>query len=833
MRQKRVWPLGQESIGTNLGLNEGMTPPQQHPPTRSLAALQRRASDVGRARFDFVLRRPVWVLVGALLIVVALTPTLLWLRVDLSFAPLYSEDARQRRVAKEIEGEFGDLGSGMIGVLVESYDVLSNRTLRRTRALVANLQARPDIKRVLSAPTLSLPSSRLSQRPTEALCAGVQVERCRQRILGLSKMAPRVTRPVLTPSRNKTLIWIETNTGFFELLSRAEEVETVDRLAKEEFSTEDAQATLVGYSVVEVEYERLLWRSALSAAGLTVVAICLLLFLWTRRLRAVVGAFVGLALGLPVCFFAMAFFGWPVTLVTAALPTLLLMVGVADSVHFLSAYSAHRSIGHDSRQSVARAMSDLWLPCVLTTLTTVIGFVSLGVADLAIIREFGFAATVGVAAVHLFNLVCLPAFLVVFPFESTEKTPGGGPRNQMRTWVHGLHRRAGALSIVGAIALVGMAAAATQLETNQFFNRDVDKEHPLRSAQERLEVAFPGFLGPDVVIRRKDGAKVTSENALVAIQIVAEAIERAPEVTRVFAPTDIVDALSLDVAALDASEVEGQRPHKRVPPMVWPMALEALHETSDVPLLSKDLRAAVLLVRVNDIGTQNALTLIKRVEKISSAALPDEYAVQVGGRWVQAQTGMDQLVADLVRSFCLALALVLPFLWMAARRWSLFLLALLPNVAPLLGALGIMGLMGMPMRIGTAIVCAIALGIAVDDTLHFVHSIRKHAQTASVAGRKRAVEQALRTSGRALLATTFILVVGFLSLSLTELQVLRDLGRLGAATMVLAFVADVIWLPALWLWLPPTLSRSESQSGNKSPSPAPRRGRRPDVEGIL
>ena len=206
----------------------------------------------------------------------------------------------------------------------------------------------------------------------------------------------------------------------------------------------------------------------------------------------------------------------------------------------------------------------------------------------------------------------------------------------------------------------------------------------------------------------------------------------------------------------------------------------------------------MLMVRTTDLGTQKAAALITRVEQLSTKTLGEDYEVSVGGYWVQAQTGMRVLVADLFHSFCLAFVLILPFLWWGARSWRLLLLAVLPNVAPLVLVLGAMVVLNIPLRIGTAIVCAVALGIAVDDTIHLLHAFR--AGERQQASSTRTLAEIYRTTGATLLTTSLVLSVWFLSLSIAHLQVMTDMGVLGAIVMVAALVFDGLWLPALWSW---------------------------------
>jgi hypothetical protein len=149
------------------------------------------------------------------------------------------------------------------------------------------------------------------------------------------------------------------------------------------------------------------------------------------------------------------------------------------------------------------------------------------------------------------------------------------------------------------------------------------------------------------------------------------------------------------------------------------------------------------------------------------------------------------------------------------RDLRLFLVGLLPNVLPMSFALGFMALAGISLRIGTAMVLAIALGIAIDDTIHVLVRLRRESRAGRAPG--RAVEETCARTGRAVVATTLILVLGFATFVPSRLLALRDMGVVGMLTLAVALFADLALAPALFLLWP------ERQSKKRSSSRAPSR----------
>jgi hypothetical protein len=159
-------------------------------------------------------------------------------------------------------------------------------------------------------------------------------------------------------------------------------------------------------------------------------------------------------------------------------------------------------------------------------------------------------------------------------------------------------------------------------------------------------------------------------------------------------------------------------------------------------------------------------------------------------------------------SFATALLIVMPILWLILRDFRLFIAATLTNILPLAVPLAYMSIAGISLRIGTAVVLAIALGIVVDNTLHVVIRLRR--QIAEKGASLENVLVAMRSTGRAVIYTTFAMVGGFLSMMSNQLLAIRDMGIVAAVTFMAAMLADLLLLPALSVFLSDDKLKSEN-----------------------
>jgi predicted RND superfamily exporter protein len=222
-----------------------------------------------------------------------------------------------------------------------------------------------------------------------------------------------------------------------------------------------------------------------------------------------------------------------------------------------------------------------------------------------------------------------------------------------------------------------------------------------------------------------------------------------------------------------------------------PMALQ-LRE-----LVDAEGRRASLIVRTADMGTTRARAFHDWLLATAARELGPEYRVDVVGQWWLAQEGMSHILDDLFRSLLSSGLVILPLMWLLLRDRALFLASLLPNVLPVLAALCFMALAGISLRIGTAMILAGSLGIAFDDSIHFMLRLKREARGAGTP--LQAVGTTIAHTGKAVALTTLVLLAGFLSMCFSELHAIRDMGIVSMVAFVAGFLADLYLAPAVFV----------------------------------
>ncbi|MDJ0852126.1 MAG: efflux RND transporter permease subunit [Myxococcota bacterium] len=562
----------------------------------------------------------------------------------------------------------------------------------------------------------------------------------------------------------------------------------------------DFELHLSGSPVFLVEFQKAMQRDMARFASLAVLMIAVCLGALFRRTAAVILPLVTVLLSLASTLGIMAWSGTPLTLPTQILPSFLLAVGIGGSVHILAIFYQARRRGDSREDAIAFALGHSGLAVVMTSITTAGGLLSFAAAELRPIGHFGIFAPVGVMMALLFTVVLLPALIAVFP--TRQERPGvgvGGPALSQRLLLRAgdfATRRAGLVAGSWVLLLVAAAVGTTRVHLSHDPVSWWPPGHPIRMAQELVNDEFAGSLFIELLV------ETGAENGLHEPEFL-RAVEDLQTDAEALRDGDLYVGKSMslaDVVKEIHQALNENRPEARVLPDDRRLVAQELllFENSG----SDDLEDFVdplfqtgrVTFKLPFLDATRYPAFLRRVEERAAALL--------GGADFQL-TGMGTLITHtiyavmhtMVRSYLLALMLVMPLLVLLIGNLRLGLTAIIPNLAPIVMALGLMGWAGIGLDTFTLLIGCIAIGLAVDDTIHFMHNFRRY--YAASGDVHRAVRQTLETTGQALLFTSLVLSLGFLLYTLAEMQVLLHFGFLTAFTIIMAFLADVLLAPAL------------------------------------
>jgi uncharacterized protein len=485
-----------------------------------------------------------------------------------------------------------------------------------------------------------------------------------------------------------------------------------------------------------------------------------------------------------------------ITVVSNALPILLMIIGISNGVHIVGRYTEESRLDPTHKAAAAhRTMSHMILACGLTILTTAIGFASLLAARSELLTSMGWQSVSGLALLYLSMVLLFSLFLGKFeaPNQPNSKTP-------VAAFVRFISRRVVQYRFAWfAIALSCIAAglwSASSVKINSEFMETYTEEHPMMQTLETIDKKLGGFLRLEVWVDAKEDDLLTPENfaRLHKLQSLADS---HPAILSSFSYVDIHQHL-----LRESGQFEG------VPPLPTPdekglNQLKVIRSTVDLlheiflpyNFITRDQSQARILLRMSDIGTRESLKVIAEIEDTIREVFPESSNTQVKltGEVYVNSVAVDRFIRDLSYSFAGAALVIFAIIALLFRSVLFGLVAILPNMTPLILTMGYMGMKGYDLNAGNVVVFSLSLGIAVDNTIHFLTRFREEIQNHSI---HDALRRTGEFTGRAIVLSSLITLSGLAVLTLSEFNPTRHFAELTGFTMLSALMGDLILLPA-------------------------------------
>ncbi len=527
-------------------------------------------------------------------------------------------------------------------------------------------------------------------------------------------------------------------------------------------------------------------------------------------LALVFGTLRGVALPLGVAlvsilwtFGAIALLAMPLTVLTVLLAPTLVAIGNVYGVHVLSRYEEEARSSADPRDAARRCLDHTLLPVLIAGLTTAVGFAALWVTDVPAVRDLGACSVLGVACITLLSLTAAPALLALLPLRSPDGPHGSRRRlalaDRLNAWIHrGLARLARfsvnrSAAVLGSWALLAAVAAALvpRIEVDTDYLSFFSERSPVRREFEAVNRLLSGAV-PIFVVFDGGGPGAFREPAtLRAVEEIQRRLDALPGVSRTLSFNQMLKTLNRAVEAGDPAEERIPDTRAGVAELLFMIPKNDLRRFSTV-----DHARANLIVRSGEVGSAAIQALAKRIQGVlDDVEIPGGVRAAVTGNAILLSHSADEIARSQPRSVGLAALAIFALMWVGLRARRLGLVAMVPNGVPVLMFFGMLGAGVAPLSLPTSLIGCAALGIAIDDTTHYL--VRYRAERAAGATPSEAALRCGQSVGRAIAITTFTLCLGFLSVVFSEFTTLREFGVLSAATMAICLAADLILLPAL------------------------------------
>lgn len=538
-----------------------------------------------------------------------------------------------------------------------------------------------------------------------------------------------------------------------------------------------------------------LWRDSAIFIPLT-VAIGLSLMGWVvGRARPVVigGLAMGMVVSVSVAGIVIA--GQPYTPITAMIPTLMAAYTTATLLHFYAAIQRARIALLPRQQRIERALSETFLPGLFNVLTTGAGLLSLLWVDIPPVRTFGLSGAIGTLMVFLVVFMLVPPILAKWDVPRWPRRRSGMAHARRVAAAVAVFSLRNARLVLAGASILTLAAIPlmmqVKVESNliKFFAPD----HGISLSTDRVEKKMSGVSTMEIVLTApgRDGLK--NPATLARIKALQTWLEAQPEIDRSFSLVEVIEEMNRAFSGKDLGENALPTNRKTIEQLLL------IYDGKDLfELVNREFQRGRIALNLNVHGANEIDRVIERIETHLNEQPIVGIKTEMAGFGKLFSDQEDRIVEGQLKSFSSAFLQILLLMALLFRSVRGGLICLVPNLAPLFFIFVIMGMTGIALDVATVLIAGVILGITVDDTIHlyhgYLHRLRKGASPVF------AIIRSVESSGRAVVAISFILIAQFSLLTLSDFRPTAHFGFLCAVGLLAGQVFELLLMPALLGW---------------------------------
>ncbi|HCG5921597.1 TPA: MMPL family transporter [Vibrio parahaemolyticus] len=540
--------------------------------------------------------------------------------------------------------------------------------------------------------------------------------------------------------------------------------------------------------------------------------VVILVFL-TIMLRSILSVIATLIVIIGSVMATMGISGWAgmfLSTATVNVPTLIMTLAVADCVHVIATMRQSMKNGFTKVQSIERSIALNFVPILITSVTTAIGFLMMNMSDSPVLRDFGNLSALGVMVACFLSVTLLPALLKLLPIHVKMETS----QDQKHVMDHLGDFVVSQRRALLPLSVVVIVVCASLIPLNKVNDESVEyfgQRNEFRQAADFMEERISGMTNISIAIKTNESQGIAAPDFLNTIGEFSSWLRGQPETDHVATLADVYKRLNKNMHGDDeayyslpqARELAAQ--YLLLYEMSLPYGLDLNNQ------INVDKSSIKMVLTVANLGSVELVDLENRIYQWFAEHAPQYQVVASSPSLMFAHIGETNM-ASMLSTLPITLVLISALLIFALRSVRLGLISLMPNIAPAVIGFGLWALISGEINLGLSVVVTLTLGIVVDDAVHFLSKYqraRREGQTA-----EQAVRYAFHTVGRALWITTVVLVAGFSVLAMSSFRLNADMGQLSAIVIFIALVVDFLFLPTLLMLFDKKAYLQESPSDN-------------------
>ncbi|HDY7739342.1 TPA: MMPL family transporter [Vibrio vulnificus] len=532
-----------------------------------------------------------------------------------------------------------------------------------------------------------------------------------------------------------------------------------------------------------------------SATLVPTMLLVILVFL-TLMLRSFLSVLATLVVIIGAIVATLGIVGWAGMFLHVAsvnVPTLIMTLAVADCVHVIASMRHFMRQGMPKSQAIHRSVTLNFVPIIITSVTTAIGFLMMNMSDSPVLRDFGNLSALGVMIACVLSVSLLPALLNLLPvrFSAKQTAKSSDIMDKLADLV--VHRR-NVLLPLSIVVIAGSAALIPYNKVNDESVKYFDTSSEFRQAADFMEQRISGMTTMSIAIKTHQSQGIASPEFLAVLGEFTHWLREQPETDHVASLSDIYKRLNKNMHGDDnayyalPAERELAAQYLLLYEMSLPFGLDLNNQ------VNVDKSSVKLQLTVKNLGSVELVALEERIYQWFASHAPQYQVVASSPSLMFAHIGETNM-SSMLSTLPITLILISALMIFALRSWRLGMISLVPNIAPAVIGFGLWALISGEINLGLSVVVTLTLGIVVDDAVHFLAKYQ-HARKAGQ-NAEQAVRYAFHTVGRALWITTVVLVAGFSVLAMSQFRLNSDMGQLSAIVIFVALVIDFVLLPSL------------------------------------
>lgn len=748
---------------------------------------------------QFSVRRPLWAFAIVAAITAGLVVFLPGVTIDSSMESLFLEDGERLRY-EQFKDVFGDDEIIVVGMKVSEGDVFAPSVLEKIDRLTRAIEDLPGefgVDRVVSLTNVDdvtgadgmIDAGPFIEEIPEA--EGPELDELRRQAFD----NPLYVRNLVSENGRAASVNVFIEQRIGDRVYKETLVNRVRELSRD-VCGDQIKCVFAGIPVLTVYSSEYMRRDMMILVPITLLVIAIVLWLTFRSVAGVLLPLctVGLALIWTISFVGLI--GGSITILSSVVPSLLLAIGVSYSIHVLAQF--HQEPGGSGRERIAATMRHVAIPVAITGLTTFFGFGSLATNDVPQVFDFGVYSAFGVVASTLLALLLVPAVLrLVKPrpvvLAADRSVPGP---------VSSFLRGAGRLAVDRPRLIAGCGAVALALSVWGAMSVRVDTDYASNFKDGSEPVRGLEFMRDNLAGERPINIVVTGDSRdedsvldpaiLQRLEHIEATLEAHPLVSSSLSLAGYLR--NMNKAFHDGDPTMRKLPESRELAAQYLLMYDRPDEMERY--LSHDGNSACVVGRSSIISSEEFLAFMEQLQQTLVAEGPGAPKVEVTGSMYLLSRASIAIPIGLAKSLGIAAVLIFALFLVLFRSLKISVIGMIANLLPILTYFAAMSFAGQTLNTGTSIAAALALGIAVDDTVHFLTRYRELRKTMSA---KQAARGTVEGAGRAMVFTSVANSCGFLVLCLSSFAPLVALGWLTAVTMMMALLSDVLVLPALFV----------------------------------